>query len=350
VRKIKLKISIIVPVYNVDKYIHRCIDSILDQTFSDFELILIDDGSTDKSGLICDNYAKEDRRIKVIHQKNRGVSNARNKGITLAKGDYLMFCDSDDFVDRNWCSLHYETIKQGGNILPVSGIKFVYNFREPTKEIIKAFPERVTINKGNYFETYKKGLSGSLCCKIYDRRIIIENSLYFDSNVNRAEDLLFNLSYMGYMDAYVTIPTVTYNYIHSNENSLMNGYRKDLFDVTVMVYYAWREFIKQNSTELNQIGEFTTYYYLNFLDVLKKTFDTRNKDNLMKKLIFNNHILNSKEFKECIELADTTKEDSRYIRLLKSNNYYLVWFVEQVIKVKGFLMGKKVGKNHSTIG
>jgi glycosyltransferase involved in cell wall biosynthesis len=144
--------------------------------------------------LICDNYAKEDRRIKVIHQKNRGVSNARNKGITLAKGDYLMFCDSDDFVDRNWCSLHYETIKQGGNILPVSGIKFVYNFREPTKEIIKAFPERVTINKGNYFETYKKGLSGSLCCKIYDRRIIIENSLYFDSNVNRAEDLLFNLS------------------------------------------------------------------------------------------------------------------------------------------------------------
>jgi glycosyltransferase involved in cell wall biosynthesis len=341
VRKIKPKISIIVPVYNVEKYIHRCIDSILAQTFSDFELILINDGSTDKSGSICDNYAKEDSRIKVIHIKNGGVSKARNKGITIAKGDYLMFCDSDDFVERHWCSLLYKAISQGGNVLPVSGVRVVNNIRKQNSETIKAFPQRMSIKKGKYFETYKQGLSGGLWCKIYDRRVIIENGLYFDDSVNRGEDLLFNLSYISHMDSFVTIPSITYNYVHSNENSLMNRYRKDLYDVTVMVYYAWKDYFKQHNVGRNQIEEFTTFYYLNFLNVFKNTFDERNTDNLLTKLMYNNYILNSKEFRECIELADTSKEDSRYIKLLKTNNYFLVWCAEQVLKIKNNLVGKK---------
>ncbi|MEH7129309.1 glycosyltransferase family 2 protein, partial [Neobacillus drentensis] len=244
-RKIKPKISIIVPVYNVEKYIRRCLDSILAQTFSDFELLLIDDGSTDNSGTICDSYAKQDSRIKVIHMKNGGVSNARNKGISLAHGDYVMFCDSDDYVENNWCCQLYEAINHNRKTLPVCGIRFVYNIREPKKEVKKAFFERKSYEKGKYFETYKKGLSGSLCCKIYDRKTIVENSIYFDVTVNRGEDLLFNLSYMDHMDSFVAIPFITYNYVHSNENSLINSYRKDLFDVTAMVYFAWRQYIEK---------------------------------------------------------------------------------------------------------
>jgi glycosyltransferase involved in cell wall biosynthesis len=346
VRKIKPAISIIVPVYNVEKYLHRCVDSILAQTFSDFELILIDDGSTDKSGTICDTYAKEDSRIKVIHLNNGGVSNARNTGINLAQGDYLMFCDSDDYVEENWCSLLYDVIIQGNKVLPLSGIRFVYNLMKHKKELIKTFPERLSFEKREYFETYKKGLSGSLCNKIYNRRIIVENSIYFDVNVNRGEDLLFNLSYMGHMDTFVTIPTVTYNYVHSNENSLINGYRKDLYDVTSMVYYAWTNYFKQTNVTRKQIREFATYYYLNFLNVLRNTFDERNKDNLMAKLIYNNHILHSKEFIECLEMADTSKEDSRYIKLLKTNNYYLIWFIEQIIRVKKYLVANKKLTSH----
>nr|WP_310197805.1 glycosyltransferase [Neobacillus niacini] len=331
----------IVPVYNVENYINRCIDSILAQTFSDFELILIDDGSTDKSGEICDDYALGDSRVKVAHIKNGGVSKARNTGITLAKGDYMMFCDSDDFVERNWCSLLYEAIKEGGNTLPVSGIKFIYNIREQNKEIIKVFPKKMTLDKCKYFETYKKGLSGSLCCKIYDTNIIHEQSIYFDVSVNRGEDLLFNLSYMSHMDSFTTVPIITYNYVHSNQYSLMNSYRKDLIEINVLVYNAWLDYFKKHNIYSKQIEEFATYYYLNFLNVVKNTFDKRNKDILIKKLIFNNHILNSKEFKECIDLADMSKEDSRYIKLLKTNNYYLVWFAEQVIKVKNLLRMRK---------
>ena len=93
------KLSIIVPIYNVEQYIHKCVDSILNQTFADFELILVDDGSPDGCGAICDEYAQKDKRIKVIHQKNSGVSVARNSALDVASGTYVMFVDSDDYVE-----------------------------------------------------------------------------------------------------------------------------------------------------------------------------------------------------------------------------------------------------------
>lgn len=333
-------ISIIIPVYNVEKYIHRCIESILSQTFTNFELLLINDGSSDKSGDICDDFALEDSRIRVIHQKNGGVSRARNKGIKLAQGDFLMFCDSDDYVEKNWCSQLIEAVKKDNRVLPVSGIKLIYNLKEK-REVIKTFSQNVKIGKDEYFEIYKKELSGGLWCKIYDRHIIEENSLDFDVNVSRAEDLLFNLKYITYMDSIVTVPAVTYNYVHSNENSLINRYRIDLSDINILVYSAWKEYLNQINADREKFGELATYFYFHFLGVLKNTFDERNKDNLLKKLKQNHNILNSKEFSECLELADTSKENAKYINLLKRKNYYIVWFVEQAIRVKKKLTNKK---------
>lgn len=94
------QVSIIVPVYQIEKYIRKCIESIQSQTFSDFELILVDDGSKDASGSICDEYAKKDNRIKVIHKKNEGVASARNEGIKLSKGKYVCFIDGDDWIEK----------------------------------------------------------------------------------------------------------------------------------------------------------------------------------------------------------------------------------------------------------
>lgn len=108
------EISIIVPVYNVEKYIRRCIDSLITQTFKSIEIILIDDGSKDTSGAICDEYALKDERVKVIHKENGGVSSARNVGLDNATGTYIMFCDPDDYVDPTWCEKLYNSIIKRG--------------------------------------------------------------------------------------------------------------------------------------------------------------------------------------------------------------------------------------------
>lgn len=110
-------ISIIVPVYNVEGTLNRCIDSILNQTFSDWELFLIDDGCTDKSGKICDEYASKDGRIKVFHKENGGVSSARNVGLDNAKGEWITFCDSDDFVYSDWLKNYVDNISEGIDLI-----------------------------------------------------------------------------------------------------------------------------------------------------------------------------------------------------------------------------------------
>ena len=104
------RISVIVPVYNVEKYLSRCVDSILNQTFTDFECILVDDGSPDNCGKICDEYAKKDKRVKVIHKQNGGLSDARNTGLDIAGGEYIYFLDSDDYVEYNLLEKLNDTI------------------------------------------------------------------------------------------------------------------------------------------------------------------------------------------------------------------------------------------------
>lgn len=114
-------ISIIVPIYKVERYIHRCIESLIHQDFTNIEIILVDDGSPDKCGIICDEYKEKDSRIKVIHQSNGGLSAARNSGINIARGEYLMFVDSDDWVDSDFCSYAYQKAKDTNSDIVVFG-------------------------------------------------------------------------------------------------------------------------------------------------------------------------------------------------------------------------------------
>ena len=135
-----MKISVIVPVYNVEQYVGECIESILNQSFYDIELILINDGSKDNSGFICDEYAKKDNRIKVIHKKNEGVSIARNIGIKNASGKYIAFVDSDDLVDKEIYTTMLQAIEESGSDLVMCRYEKVYSDRnnelaiEPLRE------------------------------------------------------------------------------------------------------------------------------------------------------------------------------------------------------------------------
>ena len=117
----KKVVSVIVPIYNIERYINRCIDSILDQTYTLLEIILVDDGSTDNCSQICDDYAKKDQRIIVIHKKNSGLSDARNSGIEVAHGDYLMFVDGDDWIRKDMISLLIRSVQKNNVKLGMCG-------------------------------------------------------------------------------------------------------------------------------------------------------------------------------------------------------------------------------------
>lgn len=125
------EISIIVPVYNVENYLKKCVESILSQTFTDFELLLVDDGSTDSSGEMCDELKRLDERIKVIHKENGGLSSARNAGIDVAKGKYLTFVDSDDYIDTHMLEVLYKNMVQEDADLSIVGVTSVYSGQEP---------------------------------------------------------------------------------------------------------------------------------------------------------------------------------------------------------------------------
>ena len=121
------KISVIVPVYNVERYLKRCIESIINQTYKDLEIILVDDGSTDSSGNICDEYKKIDKRISVIHKKNGGLSDARNEGLKVVTGTYIAFVDSDDFLDLDMYEYMQKNIEKENADIVICGTKIDYD-------------------------------------------------------------------------------------------------------------------------------------------------------------------------------------------------------------------------------
>ena len=173
----KPAISVVVPVYNVEKRLSICVDSVLQQTFSDFELILIDDGSADRSGQICDAYAQADARVQVVHQANAGVSAARNQGLELAKGTYIMFVDSDDEIDSKFLECAYQDITEKKADLYVSGLvmeQFVNG--EKVDETVyrangaKSYSQK-TLLEGMNVEYPQICICGP-CCKLYHKKLL----------------------------------------------------------------------------------------------------------------------------------------------------------------------------------
>ena len=145
-------ISIVVPIYNVEKYLEKCINSIIIQTYKNIEIILVNDGSTDSSGKICDIYLKKDKRIKVIHKKNGGLSDARNVGIENAKGKYIAFIDSDDFIDSDFIEILYNLIIEYNADVSCCKCNVIYkkNKKQQVEEKINIFTNYEAINEMLY--------------------------------------------------------------------------------------------------------------------------------------------------------------------------------------------------------
>ncbi len=190
-----IDISVIIPVYNTGSSLSKCLESIKNQTFKNYELILVDDGSTDNSLSICMDYSNEDNRAKVIHKQNGGVSSARNAGIEVAQGEYITFIDSDDCVLPDY--LEMLNSKRGLDlsicgIVCSGGIDYKPNYKDlKDKEMLNLIPALVS-------DEY---LLYSACCKLFKRAIIIDNNLRFDTKLRLYEDTMFVLTYLKYISS-----------------------------------------------------------------------------------------------------------------------------------------------------
>lgn len=216
------KISVIIPVYNVEKFLRRCLDSIINQTMNDIEIILIDDGSTDNSGNICDEYAEKDDRIIVIHKENGGVSSARNKGLDIASGEYVTFVDSDDYIDNNMYEVLYRNVIEKS--VDISACCYEYidknNKSLYNKDKIECIGGLYT-GKSFLELQYKNSNSNIVCIcvwnKIYRKDIFRE--LRFEHTIHEDEIICDQIFTQGYK-IYLT-DSPLYKYVE-NKDSIVN--------------------------------------------------------------------------------------------------------------------------------
>lgn len=216
------RISIIIPVYNVESYISDCIKSVIAQTYTDWELILVDDGSTDYSWSICCMYADMDSRIRVVHQTNQGVSAARNKGIDVAKGEYITFIDSDDYVTPTYLS---DMVAFDSDIV-ATGMYLWYAIDDSSK--LETFDSQAgfSTKDNNMVDAIiigeLKGKWKSPCCKLFRRSIIIDHQIKFTPQLSYGEDHLFVMSFLNCANSATILPMANYIYTHYGRVSLTN--------------------------------------------------------------------------------------------------------------------------------
>lgn len=215
------KISVIVPVYKVEKYLPECIESVLAQTFTDFELILVDDGSPDDSGKICDAYAARDPRIRVFHKENGGVSSARNLGLDYARGEWVAFVDSDDWVERDYI----DTLLRG--LDAADDADFVHcrmrvDSAVFSREVAHGIPGVFPAKAFFLGALDGKGCGGGPYCKLFSKEILEENKIRFEEEISIFEDLLFILRYSKHIRSGVNIPSAPYHYVQ-HEGSAMHS-------------------------------------------------------------------------------------------------------------------------------
>ncbi|QNG58484.1 glycosyltransferase [Bacillus sp. PAMC26568] len=258
-------ISIIIPIYNVEKWLPNCIECILDQTFREIEIILVNDGSSDKSGEICDEYAKKDSRIKVIHKDNGGSSSARNLGIKVAIGKYIVFIDADDQISLDYCSKLYNIAENHNCDVVLCGYKTF-----PQENIIIPSFKLNTVMNGREFvlSSLNPHTKNDLCFSwryIFKLQRIKENNISFNEQIFVGEDVLFNLECLLQSKKVYALKEVLYFYNTDNSQSLMRTPFNPKLESSLVLQYELRKTISQKFGLLDykHYRKDMAYYYVN---------------------------------------------------------------------------------------
>ena len=275
------KISVIIPVYNVEKYIHQCLDSVINQTYKNLEIILIDDGSTDKSGGVCDEYANRDKRIKVIHKQNEGVSQARNTGLDICTGDYIAFIDPDDFIQEHTYEILMNYIKQNKADI-VWFDYFFYSLSENNSKIVKRnmFNKKIfyNLNTNTNRETFAKDLfqkyhlAGHCWNKLYKKKIW--NDIRFPYKM-RCEDGYVLMPVLMQAKNILVVPDNLYYYRTNNYTSLSKNRPKNFKHD--FIESRWIQAIEYNVLYPNS-KEANTLLYRAYREAFKYILSTQDKN------------------------------------------------------------------------
>ena len=198
-------ISVIVPIYNVEKYMRNCIDSIINQTYKNLEIILVDDGSTDNSGKISDEYKNKDKRIKVLHKKNGGLSDARNKGLELSTGEYVLFIDSDDYIDRRMIEILYNNMKETNADISICKFKIIRDNKD-FKQEDKIENKIEVYNRDSVFANFfnEKSLETIVAWNKLYKKEIFDDIRYPYGKIHEDEYVIHHLLYRSKIIVYTT--------------------------------------------------------------------------------------------------------------------------------------------------
>lgn len=269
-------ISIIIPIYNSEKYISRCLDSILEQEFTDYEVILIDDGSQDSSEVICAQYAQKHKNIKLLHQENTGVSGARNLGLKYAQGKYVCFIDSDDWIEKKYLNnfqLGYDFCIQGYTVKTNQELKISYT--------------PLCLNQNTGPEIVTRRLQTAPWAKLFKREIIEKYSITFPEHISYGEDSIFIYKYLTYCRTAVVVAGSYYHYIvYPNSLGHKKYPQKDLIEMFRLQYIQLCKLFKLSTNSssylhyktLLTLSELIRTYNLTYADITNDLFLSEIKD------------------------------------------------------------------------
>lgn len=324
--------SIIVPVYNVEKYINKCVNSILEQTFTDFEIILVDDGSPDNCPAICDEYAKKDARVKVIHKKNGGLINARKSGLEIAGGEYIGFVDGDDWIEPDTYENFAKMIKKyapdivlsdfyfdNGKELANSTQLFEQEFYDKSALKEKLYPKMLF--SGIY---YKFGVNPCCWSKVYKKELIEKNLPQVEGRIKMGEDAAFTYPCLLDAESAATVKKPSYHYIQ-NPQSMTNSYNKDLKNIIFLPYERIKEKCRECGIDLGKQPDYYLLYLANLL-IRNETAVTNYKKNV-NALLSNKDVIKSANNIDLSLLPIHTKFFAISLKLKNTfllNLYYLI--------------------------
>ena len=264
-------ISIIVPVYNAEKYLRRCLDSIMQQSYKDFEVIIINDGSVDGSAEICADIARENKKVKTITTENRGVSNARNIGLDLAKGEYIAFVDADDYLDIDYLETYIHAVVSTGADIVIGGVQEECCNKSRYKKNKNVTFEHKTVkklvcslldNKSDGDNSYFPQVLGFSCGKLYKKDVI--GSIRFDRDLPVREDTLFNANVFLVSNKIVFREFLGYHYV-VHETSATGHFRKNCTNELKAFLRGCKELWEKNELSFDSYYVGCLYTYMHWL-------------------------------------------------------------------------------------